>query len=166
MEFNWIVLLGAALIPLLVGFVWYNPKVFGNAWMRESGLTEESLKGANMAMIFGISFFFALLLALEMSTIVIHQMHMNSILLNEAGINDPESEIGRYMADFMAKYGRNFRTFSHGAFHGVVVGLLLILPVLGTNALFERKSFKYIAINTGYWILSAALMGGVICAYL
>ena len=166
MEFNWIVLLGAALIPLLVGFVWYHEKVFGKAWMRESGLTEESMKGANMAMIFGLSFFFALLLALEMSTIVIHQMHMNSILLNEPGINDPQSDIGRYLADFMAKYGRNFRTFGHGAFHGIVVGLLFVLPVLGTNALFERKSFRYIAINTGYWIVSAALMGGVICAYL
>ena len=166
MEFNWIVLLGAAVIPLLVGFVWYHPKVFGNAWMRATGLTEESMQGANMAMIFGLSFFFALLLSLEISTIVIHQMHMNSILLNEPGINDPQSEIGVYLSDFMANYGQNFRTFKHGAFHGVVLGMLLILPVLGTNALFERKGFKYIAINTGYWIVSAALMGGVICAYL
>lgn len=166
MEFNWIVLFGAALIPLVVGAVWYNPKVFGNAWMRESGVTEESMQGANMAKIFGLSFFFALLLALELSTVVIHQMHMESIMLNEPGLGDPQSEIGRYMADFWAKYGNNFRTFKHGAFHGVLISLLFVLPVLGTNALFERKSFKYIAINVGYWMLTAALMGGVICAYL
>ena len=34
----------AALIPLLVGFIYYNPKVMGNAWMKETGLNEEQLK--------------------------------------------------------------------------------------------------------------------------
>jgi hypothetical protein len=24
----------AAVIPILVGMIWYNPKVFGNAWMK------------------------------------------------------------------------------------------------------------------------------------
>jgi hypothetical protein len=31
--------------------------------------------------------------------------------------------------------------------------------------LFERKGFRYIAINGGYWIISMALMGGIICAF-
>ena len=37
--------------------------------------------------------------------------------------------------------------------------------VIGINALFERKGFKYIAINAGYWILCLGLMGGVLCAF-
>ena len=53
MEINFLALLVAALSTLVVGFIWYNPKVFGTIWMKESGMTEEKMKGANMAMIFG-----------------------------------------------------------------------------------------------------------------
>ena len=35
---NFYSLLTASLASLLIGFVWYNPKVFGTIWMRESGI--------------------------------------------------------------------------------------------------------------------------------
>ena len=38
---NWLALIVAAVSALAVGFVWYNPKVFGTAWMKEVGMTEE-----------------------------------------------------------------------------------------------------------------------------
>ena len=38
---NWLALIVAAISALVVGFVWYNPKVFGTAWMKEVGMTEE-----------------------------------------------------------------------------------------------------------------------------
>jgi hypothetical protein len=41
-----------AVSAMAIGFVWYGP-VFGKAWMAEWGMTEESAKEANMAMIFG-----------------------------------------------------------------------------------------------------------------
>jgi len=166
MEYNWIVLFGAALIPLVTGFIWYNPKTFANAWMRSAGLSEEQLKGGNMAVIFGLTYLLSLFLTLSVSTVVIHQAHVMSVLLNEPGINDPQSEIGQFLSSFMEKHGRNFRTFGHGAFHGVLAGLLFALPILGINALFERRGGKYIAIHTGYWVVTLALMGGVICAWL
>jgi hypothetical protein len=40
-----------------------------------------------------------------------------------------------------------------------------MLPILATNALFERKGFKYIAINAAYWIITLAVMGGIICQF-
>ena len=74
-------------------------------------------------------------------------------------------EAVKYVNDMMAKYGNEFRTFKHGTFHGTLGGLAFALPILGTNALFERKGFKYIAINVGFWTISMALMGGIICAF-
>jgi hypothetical protein len=65
----------------------------------------------------------------------------------------------------MGKYGDNFRTFKHGAFHGAINGLFVAVPILGVNALFEQKSFKYIAVNGLYWIITLSLMGGVICGW-
>ena len=46
-EINWLALLAAAVSTFIVGFIWYNPKVFGTAWMNETGMTEEKAKGAN-----------------------------------------------------------------------------------------------------------------------
>ena len=160
-------ILVAAIVNFVVGFLWYNPKTFGNPWMKEAGLTEESLKSANMAMIFGFSLLFALMLSFAMSPLVIHQMHLYSICNHQLMGTDAaakslaESDI----AGFMTKYGTEFRTFKHGAFHGFLYSLFVVLPVIGTNALFERKSWKYIFINVGYWALSFMLMGGIISAW-
>ena len=36
---NYLAVILAALSSMLVGAVWYTPKVFGNLWMRETGVT-------------------------------------------------------------------------------------------------------------------------------
>lgn len=162
---NWIAILVAALLPIIVGFIWYNPKVFGTAWMKAADMTEEKMQRTNMGLIIGISFVLSLLLALFMNTVVIHQTHLQSLLMSEPGFGDPNSEVGLLLQDLMTKYGDNYRTFKHGLFHGIVAGIVFALPVLGINALFERRGFKYIALNGGYWIVTLGLMGGLICAW-
>ena len=64
MEMNFIAILVAAVVPTVVGFIWYNPKVFGTVWMKESGVTEETMKSANMAKIFILSFIFSFMFAM------------------------------------------------------------------------------------------------------
>jgi hypothetical protein len=162
---NWIAILVAALIPTVVGFIYYNPKVVGTAWMKAADMTEEKIQGANMGIIFGVSLILSIMLSLFLTSVVIHQVHLQSLLMNEPGFGDASSEIGQLLAEMDSKYGDNFRTFQHGALHGAIAGLFFVLPVLGTNALFERKGFKYIAINACYWIITIALMGGIICAW-
>lgn len=162
MTFNWLAVAGAAFFPMIFGFIWYNPKVFGTAWMRASGLTEESMKDANMVLIFGVSLILSFLLSLEMNFIAIHQNHVFSMVANQPNYTDPTSPTGQWLTQVMAAYGNNFRTYKHGALHGAIAGLFFVLPVLGINALFERKSFKYIAINTGFWVICLAFMGAVI----
>jgi hypothetical protein len=49
-------ILPAAILGFLVGGLWYGP-IFGKAWMAARGFTAESAKeGANMALIFGLTF--------------------------------------------------------------------------------------------------------------
>ena len=164
MKPNFLGILLAALIPMVIGIIWYNPKVFGNAWMKASGMDAEKAKGANMPLILGLSFLFSFFLAFALQFIVIHQSHIYSLLAGEPGINEAGSEVNNLLTSLIAKYGDRFRTFKHGALHGTIAGITLALPFIGTNALFERKGFKYIAINAGYWIVSLALMGGVVSA--
>jgi hypothetical protein len=63
------------------------------------------------------------------------------------------------------EYANDGRTLKHGITHGIVISLFFMLPILGTNALFERKSFKYILVNAGYWTICLAIMGGIISAW-
>lgn len=158
--FNWPIVLLASLVPLIVGFIWYNKAVFGTTWMKATGMTEENAKGANMPLLFGLTFLFSFFLAIAIHFVVIHQYHVYSIFANDTSV-----EAQDYVKGFMDKYGNNFRTFKHGVFHGVEFGILMVLPIVAINALFERKSFKYIFIHAGYWTVCLALMGGIICAY-
>ena len=57
----------AALSTFLIGGLWYSPAVFGNAWMRENGFTEESMKNSNMIKIFGLAFFLALIAGINLA---------------------------------------------------------------------------------------------------
>jgi len=40
--------------------------------MQATGLTEEKMKGANMAVVFGVSFVLSLMLSVILQTVVIH----------------------------------------------------------------------------------------------
>ena len=165
MQMNWLAMLVAAIVPLAVGALWYSPLLFANAWMKSTGLTEDALKKGNMALIFGLTFFFSFLLALILNSVVIHQTHVYSLVMNETGFGDPNSDIGKWLADVMSKYGQNFRTFKHGALHGTISGIFFALPVIAITALFERKGSRYILIHAGYWIVTLALMGGIVCGW-
>ena len=106
--------------------------LFKQYWIAATGMTEEKQKQGSALVIFGVSFLFAFLASFFMSEFVWHE-------------DSPE-----------------FHTFQHGAFHGAILGVFVILPALGTNALYEQKSWQYILINAGYWIVSFAVMGGIL----
>ena len=165
MNINFLAVLVAALVPMIIGFIWYNPKVLGTAWMKASGIAEEKLKTGNMAVIFGVSFLLSFMLSFFFQSMVIHQMHFGSMLFGTT-FQDPNTEIGAMFKTIMDQYGTAYRTFKHGAFHGVLSGVFIVTPIISINALFERKGFKYIAINCGYWIITLMIMGGILCGWM
>lgn len=59
---NWFAIIAATLVGFVVGFLWYGI-VFGKAWMKESGMTEEKVKEGNMGKIFGLSLVFQFVMA-------------------------------------------------------------------------------------------------------
>ena len=159
MELNIYALLVASLSTLVVGAVWYNPKVFGTIWMRETGMTEEKAKNSSMVKVFSMTIVYAFLIALVLQTMVIHQFGALGMVGGDVTLAKPS------YAAFMADYGMAFRTFKHGMLHGFMAGLFFALPVVGTGALYEQRSWKYVLVSGGYWIVSGMLMGGIICAW-
>lgn len=166
---NFIAILVAALIPMVMGFIWYHPKVFGTAWMRLSGMTEEKTRQGNMAVKFGLSFLFSLMLAFVMNILVVHDSFIEGALYyitNQTMVPDPGSEAGQWLDYYRTTLAASNHTFAHGAFHGFfLIGLFIVLPVFATNAIFEGKGVKYVALNAGYWIITITLMGGLIAAW-
>lgn len=147
----------AAVAALVIGAIWYHPKVFGNVWMKASGMTEEKMKTGKMAVIFGFSLLFAVLLATLLMQFTNHQWGAIGMVGGDPEIAKPSFNA------FMDDYGSVFRTFKHGALHGTLFGIFGALPIIGTIALFERKSAKYIFVNSGYWIVTLAVMGAILC---
>ena len=112
--------------------------------MKESGLTEENLKGGNVLMIFGTSLLYAFFISFVLQYLTIHQTGTIGMIGGDSSIAKPS-----YFA-FMNDYGTAFRTFKHGALHGFMTGLFFAVPIIGTNALCERRSFKYTFVTGGF----------------
>ena len=152
----------AALIPLVVGAIYYHPKVVGTAWMRANNLTLEQLGGRNMAVVFGMVYVLSVMLSFLFISIVLHQGSVFSLLMPE--VLEAGTKEQALFNEFIADYGDRHRSFTHGMAHGLFSSLLFAFPIIAINAIFERKSWRYVLIHVGYWTLTLVLMGGILCA--
>jgi hypothetical protein len=62
-EINWLAVALCAVSSLVLGGIWYSPILFGKAWQRAAGLSDEQAQSGNMAMIFGLAFLLSLIAA-------------------------------------------------------------------------------------------------------
>lgn len=165
MSINFPIILAAGLIPMFIGFIWYHDKVFGKPWQRASGVTDEMIQGGNMLLIMGLSYVFSCMLAMMLMTFSIHQFQVQSLFASDPDFGNPDSETTKYLADFFNRFGDKHRTWTHGAVHGAFTSIFVALPIIAIKALFERKNFKYILINFGYWLVTITAMCAVLCAF-
>lgn len=162
MEMNWIAIFVSALTTLVIGFIWYSPKVFGTAWMNENGFTQEELQKGNMLKIFGLTYIFSILIVTVEMSLTIHQSGATGMIGGPMKINEALPSFQAFMND----YGTAFRTFKHGALHGFISGLFFAFPIIAINGLFERKSWKYIFIHAGFWMVCLTVIGSIICGWM
>lgn len=55
-QLNYFAIVAAAVAAFVIGGVWYSGALFGKAWQRETGLTDEQLAARNTGLVFGVSF--------------------------------------------------------------------------------------------------------------
>ena len=82
------ILIASTLVPMVIGFMWYNEKTFGKIWMQETGMTREKAQNANMIKTFGLTILFSLMVSTMLYQIVIHQSSLGSLVM---GDNSPET---------------------------------------------------------------------------
>ncbi|HRG68092.1 MAG TPA: DUF1761 domain-containing protein [Saprospiraceae bacterium] len=140
-QLNMMAVLVASLIPMIMGFIYYHPKVMGNAWMKSNGFTQESLGNGPKPIWYLVSlvlsFLFAVKFALE--------------------VTGPGQDV--------APDGHSYVTFQHGMAHGIINTIMIILPIFGTLTIFEKRSWTWAFVNIGYWSLCLIVMQGILSAW-
>lgn len=66
-KINFIAVFVAALSTFILGGLWYSPLLFGKAWMRVNNFSETDVATFSKARMFGWSFIFALVMALNLA---------------------------------------------------------------------------------------------------
>lgn len=166
MNVNFLAVLVASLATFPIGFIWYNPKVFGTAWLKEINKTPNDMKrGTALWKTLLLSFLGAFFIAFSLNFMVIHQYGMYALLDGVAAMKAPNPKVSLLVNGLEIDYALRFRSFGHGVLHGVITSLFFVFPIIAQNAMYEQKSFKYIAIHAGYWVVTCAIVGGIVCAW-
>ena len=127
----------AALVPMIMGFIYYHPKVMGSAWMKANGFTADNVTPPKP-----IWYLVALLL---------------SFMLSFRLCIDVTAQ-----GQDVAPDGHSYITFQHGIAHGIINTIFILLPVLGTLKIFERRSWSWLFVNLGYWGITLMIMQGIL----
>ena len=66
---NWWAVIVSTISAFVLGGIWYAPRVFGNTWLRESGV-DISHKKSNSVMVFSSAFVLALIAAIAFAYLI------------------------------------------------------------------------------------------------
>lgn len=138
---NFLAIAVAAIIPMIIGFIYFHPKVLGGPWMRANGFTLESLGTGPKPIMFLVAYVLSFFLSMF-------------VCINVTG---PGQDV--------APDGHSYATFGHGTVHGVLIGLFVVLPVLGTLTIFEKRGWNWVFTNLGYWVVTLVVMAGILSAW-
>ena len=135
-EVNYLAVLIAAVVTVPLGFLWYSPYVLGKQWMRERGMTAESMKKSQSEM--GKWYAVSLVVALITAYFLSHVM-----VLSENFFGYPMLKVGLTTAFWM--------------------WLGFVMPVQLTATIFsDKRNWTLFGIDTGYQLVSLFAMGVVI----
>ena len=124
-DFSFLPVLAGTAAFFLVGAIWYG-LLFGKAWQRAAGLSDEDVRSGNMALIFALTFLFEMLVAM--------------VLWHLIARTNPPAHVVMMMAV------------------GFAVGVMI--PAVGINYLYQRRSGALFAIDAGHFLVGMAAMGG------
>lgn len=135
---NWLAYFSAVIAQMLIGYIWFHPKVMGTYWAKANGLDFESLRPTHLhrAMLF---------------TLLYTLLFTFFLKINVTG---PGQDI--------APDGHSYITFQHGLVHACILTLMVIVPVFGTPAQYEKRNWNWAICHVGYWFLRMAVACGIL----
>lgn len=139
---NYLAVLGAAVLAIGLGFLWFGP-LLGKQWMASMGISPEKMEAMKAeARDKGMGKTYALMTiaTLIMSYVLAHALIFASTYLNVSGI-------------------------SAGLQAGFWNWLGFVMPVTLGSVLWDNKSWTYFAITSGYYLAALLIMGIVLALW-
>jgi hypothetical protein len=143
---NFMALICAGVIPMVMGFIYYHPSLMGSTWMKANGFVKENLKPPAPAL-----YLVALVCSL-MLAFFFWGWTTGAGGADVMQVTDPVD-------------GHSYVTFQHGVFHGVAFSIMVLFPIFTTMKIFEQRSWGWSFVNWGYWSITAILMNGILSAW-
>ena len=138
---NFLAIIVAGLMPSVIGALYYGP-LFGKVWLNSMNKTKEEMEPSNPAIAYGGSMLLSMLLAMSLN-FTIGLVHKN---VNSAGELFIDSHF----------------SFGHGALHGAMIALMTITPIIVSLGIFHKFNWKTNLLNVGFWVITLAVMGGIL----
>ncbi len=156
MNLNYLAFFLISFVPLIIGYIWYQPHSAISRW---SGITFGNPKELSLLQII-ICFLLSFTLVYGYINLVIHQMGFYELFFTDIMKGSTEAE--KIVTDFLSEYGDKHRHFGHGVFHGVINAFVFALPFIGLHAIMDNRGKKYVIHHFSYWFLTSAIIGGLI----
>ena len=132
MEINWLAVVVATILSLVLARTWYRDRVFGGSWRKMTGITPKDSQKAGIRPM-------AITLVANVITVVV----MAVVLSMYAGYSGDKSIVSALMIGFIA-------------------WLAFSATTLATHNAFEQKQDKLTSINNGYQLALFLLISAVI----
>jgi hypothetical protein len=132
---NLVVVVVAAIISMIIGFIWYSPWVFGKAWMKAIGVVpgpEADAKKKGMWKTFLLSFLLTIVTSFIIAVVV------NSV----------------FTMDIVA-----------ALITGLTLSIGFVVSIRLNDKLFSPTSWSVFLISTGYYTVSVVVMTTVITLF-
>lgn len=152
MELNHVNWLLIALVPIVLGVIWYNPHLPWNV------RSYKKLKWFHWPWFYIISAGFTY----GYMNLIIHQLGFYEIFFTDIMKGVPGTQ--EIVDEFMKKYGDKHRHFGHGVMHGILNAVLLGIPFLWFTLFFSGKSDRFWN-HFIYILFTSALVGGLISEF-
>lgn len=135
-DLNLLAVVVAAVAAMALGALWYSPIMFGNVWVKLSGMTKKDMKKAKdkrMGKLYFANFIGVLIMS-----------YVLAFLIYSAGVTS--------MAD--------------GFKIALLVWVGFVVPLLLGGVLWEGKPMKLYYLNVSYQLISIVLMSIIITAWI
>ncbi len=132
-DINVTALIIAVVVNMIIGFVWYAPQVFGNAWMKMNGISKKDMKSGRLVPILAM-LVLAIVQAVVLKHFIVYAQHYNT----------------------------GYSTTEAGFLTGLWAWVGFVAPVMGASYMFAGRRKKLLAIDTGYYLVALPLMGMIL----
>ena len=135
---NYLAVFVAALISMVLGFLWYGP-IFGKPWIALMKFTQEDIEKAKQK---GMTKEYLLMMvsALVMAFVLAHNVLFGGVYLEMTG-------------------------WAAGVQAGIWNWLGFVVPITLSGVLWEGKPWKLWMLNAGYYLVSLVVMGIILASW-